>query len=59
MDAVFPLVKKYGGVVVALTLDENGIPDERTAGSPLPDGFMQKRLPTVLRPRTSSSTAWP
>ncbi len=27
MDAVFPLVKKYGGAVVALTLDENGIPD--------------------------------
>ncbi len=27
MDAVFPLVKKYGGVVVALTLDENGIPE--------------------------------
>lgn len=27
MDAVFPLVKKYGGLVVALTLDENGIPD--------------------------------
>lgn len=30
MEAVFPLVKKYGGVVVALTLDENGIPE--TAG---------------------------
>ena len=27
MDAVFPLVKKYGGVVVGLTLDEEGIPD--------------------------------
>ncbi|MBQ8323301.1 MAG: homocysteine S-methyltransferase family protein [Clostridia bacterium] len=27
MDAVFPLVKKYGGAVVALTLDENGIPE--------------------------------
>ena len=27
MDGVFPLVKKYGGVVVALTLDEKGIPD--------------------------------
>ncbi|MBQ8808544.1 MAG: dihydropteroate synthase, partial [Clostridia bacterium] len=27
MDKVFPLVKKYGGLVVALTLDENGIPD--------------------------------
>lgn len=26
MHSVFPLVKKYGGVVVALTLDENGIP---------------------------------
>jgi len=27
METVFPLVKKYGGVVVALTLDENGIPE--------------------------------
>lgn len=27
MDQVFPLVKKYGGVVVGLTLDESGIPD--------------------------------
>ncbi len=27
MDAVFPLVKKYGGAVIALTLDENGIPE--------------------------------
>lgn len=26
MANVFPLVKKYGGVTVALTLDENGIP---------------------------------
>lgn len=26
MEAVFPLVKKYGGLVVALTLDESGIP---------------------------------
>ena len=27
MDAVFPLVKKYGGTVIALTLDEDGIPE--------------------------------
>ena len=27
MRAIFPLVKKYGGVCVALTLDENGIPE--------------------------------
>jgi len=26
LDALLPLVKKYGGVVVGLTLDENGIP---------------------------------
>lgn len=27
MRSVFPLAKKYGGLIVALTLDENGIPD--------------------------------
>jgi len=27
MRAVFPIAKKYGGLVVALTLDENGIPN--------------------------------
>lgn len=26
MDAVFPLIKKYGGMAVGLTLDEEGIP---------------------------------
>lgn len=26
MDAVFPLIRKYGGVAVGLTLDEKGIP---------------------------------
>lgn len=28
MDKVFPLAKKYGGVIVALTLDEEGIPQK-------------------------------
>ncbi len=27
MDQVFPLIQKYGGVVVGLTLDEEGIPE--------------------------------
>lgn len=27
MSQIFPLAAKYGGVVIALTLDENGIPD--------------------------------
>ena len=34
MQAIFPLGKKYGGLVVALTLDDNGIPktaEERVA----------------------------
>ncbi|MEG1584393.1 MAG: dihydropteroate synthase, partial [Anaerovorax sp.] len=26
MDAIFPIVKKYGACVIALTLDENGLP---------------------------------
>lgn len=27
MDAIFPIVKKYGGVILGLTLDETGIPE--------------------------------
>ncbi|MBR2315995.1 MAG: homocysteine S-methyltransferase family protein [Clostridia bacterium] len=27
MGSIFPLIKKYGGCVIALTIDENGIPD--------------------------------
>ena len=27
MNSIFPLIKKYGGSVIALTLDENGIPE--------------------------------
>ncbi|MDR2933310.1 MAG: dihydropteroate synthase, partial [Oscillospiraceae bacterium] len=26
MDAVFPIVKKYGALAIALTMDENGVP---------------------------------
>lgn len=37
MDAIFPLIRKYGGVVVGLTIDEDGIPEtakgrQRAAG---------------------------
>lgn len=31
MHRIFPLVKKYGGAVIALTLDESGIPDNAGA----------------------------
>lgn len=30
MDEILPLVKKYGGVVIALTIDETGIPETAT-----------------------------
>ena len=33
MAQIFPLVKKYGGLLIALTLDENGIPTGITAGT--------------------------
>jgi 5-methyltetrahydrofolate--homocysteine methyltransferase len=45
MDAIFPLVKKYGGTVVALTLDEKGIPD--TAEGRI--GIAQKILREAVR----------
>ncbi len=28
MESIFPIVQKYGGVVIGLTLDENGIPSK-------------------------------
>ena len=27
MDSIFPIVKKYGGIIIGLTLDDQGIPD--------------------------------
>mgnify|MGYP000393997223 CR=1 FL=1 len=36
MKAIFPLVKKYGGVVVGLTITEEGIP--RDGGRAVPGG---------------------
>lgn len=33
INAVLPLVKKYGGTIIALTMDKNGIP--KTAGNVL------------------------
>ncbi len=42
MDAVFPLVKKYGGVVVALTLDERGIPDSADGRIEIAERILQE-----------------
>jgi 5-methyltetrahydrofolate--homocysteine methyltransferase len=42
MDAIFPLVKKYGGVVVALTLDERGIPDSAEGRIEIAERILQE-----------------
>ncbi|MDO4279599.1 MAG: homocysteine S-methyltransferase family protein [Lachnoclostridium edouardi] len=44
MNAVFPLVKKYGGVVVALALDEKGIPDTAQGRLEIADKIYKKAL---------------
>lgn len=42
MEQVFPLVKKYGGVVVALCLDEDGIPDTAEGRLKIADKIYKK-----------------
>ncbi len=53
MDAVFPIVKKYGGVVLGLCIDEDGIPPtaeqrfaiaERIVGEAAKYGLSSKRI---------------
>ncbi len=49
MEEIFPLVKKYGGVVVALTLDESASPIRREAAAwRLPKKSTKRRSATVL-----------
>ncbi len=42
MEKVFPLVKKYGGVVVALTLDEDGIPQNEGGRYAIAEKILKK-----------------
>ena len=42
MDLIFPLVKKYGGVVVGLTLDENGIPSDAEGRAALAEKIIEE-----------------
>ena len=53
MDAVFPLVKKYGGAVIALTLDEEGIPMEASFFFML---LLWTMIPSQFLRRVSSSS---
>lgn len=42
MDMIFPLVKKYGGVVVALLLDESGIPETAEGRMAIAEKILQE-----------------
>ena len=42
MENIFPLVKKYGGTLIALTLDENGIPQTAEERFNIAEKIIQK-----------------
>ncbi len=42
MDSVFPIVKKYGGVVIALTMDEGGIPQTARGRAQIAERIMHR-----------------
>lgn len=51
MRAVFPLVKKYGGVVVGLTLDENGIPDSASGRFEIAQRIVSTAVEYGIKPK--------
>ena len=56
MEQIFPLVKHYGGVVVALALDGNGIPETADGHLLLRERSTRQRRPTGSRKRIFSWT---
>ena len=50
MDAVFPLAKKYGGVLVALTLDEDGIPPTAEGRLAIAERILKEAAGYGIRP---------
>lgn len=53
MEAVFPLVAKYGGVVVGLCLDEGGIPDTAQGRIEIAKRFIRQQRHMELNQRIS------
>lgn len=51
MDAIFPLVKKYGGAVVALTLDEGGIPGTAEGRLAIAEKILKEAAKYGIRPK--------
>ena len=48
MHSIFPLMKKYGGTVIALTIDEDGIPSTAEGRLAIAKKIMDTVLPTAL-----------
>ena len=59
MHAIFPLVKKYGGVVIALTLDENGIPETAQGRLAIAEKIVETAAAMASPKRTLWWTPWP
>ncbi len=51
MDQVFPLIQKYGGVVVGLTLDENGIPSTVEGRVAIAGNIIKEAAKYGIRPK--------
>ena len=51
MDAIFPLVQKYGGAVVALTLDEGGIPGTAEGRLAIAERILKEAEKYGIRPK--------
>ena len=60
LEAILPLVRKYGAAVIGLPNDEEEIPESRPAGSTWPASSSTSPPSGTRSPsRTSSSTRWP
>ena len=51
MDAVFPLAAKYGGLVVALTIDEDGIPATAEGRLAIAERMYQRAAEYGIKPK--------
>ena len=51
MEQIFPLVKKYGGVVVGLLLDEDGIPESAEGRIAIADKIYKTAMTYGIKPK--------
>lgn len=59
MAAIFPLVQKYGGLVVCLTLDESGIPDTAQGRLAIARRILRRAAEYGIGPEDLILIRWP